>query len=73
MFVKLKCPEDVTVLYNKLCEQYVEYTDRPDYHVSIDINPATQTYPVIVFVENDLDGYHTFIKFPNKVRNVEEL
>lgn len=74
MFVKLESPEDASILFAELAELYTPYTDRPDLHVTFnDFDRATQTFPVIVFVENDFDGQHTLVHFPSKVLTVGEL
>jgi hypothetical protein len=75
MFVKLESTEDVSKLFDKLCEEYAEYCGDLAYqHVSLlNYNLATQTFPVVVSVEEDFDEGHTFVRFPAKVYSVEEL
>ena len=75
MFVKIENAEEVSTLFDKLVEEYVEcYGDAGSDRVALlDYDQATQTFPVTVQVEVDYDFAFTYVCFPKKVYTVEEL
>jgi hypothetical protein len=69
MFVKLNSPEDAENLHNKLANGGYFQEDV----TLVGFELATQTYPVIVFVETDYDADTHTIHFPSKIHTLEEL